>query len=75
MATKAIMVNVDVEAAHRFEAASAEQREKIEALLSLRLTQATREKRCLEDVMSDISQKAQSRGLTPALLDSILHEP
>lgn len=38
---------------------------------SLKLTQATREKRTLEEVMSEISQKAQERGLTPEILESI----
>jgi hypothetical protein len=28
----------------------------------------------LEEVMSDISQKAQERGLTPEILESILNE-
>jgi hypothetical protein len=44
-------------------------------LLSLKLTQATREKRTIEEVMDDISQKAQERGLTPEILDAILNEP
>jgi hypothetical protein len=51
-----------------------EQRRKIEAFFSLKLTQVTREKKTLEEVMSDISQKAQERGLTPEILDSILNE-
>ncbi len=75
METKQITVRVNLEAAHIFEAASEEQRRKIEALLSLKLTQATRKKRALEEVMDDISQKAQERGLTPEILDAILNEP
>jgi vacuolar-type H+-ATPase subunit E/Vma4 len=74
METKPIIVRVNVEAARIFETAPEEERRKIEALLSLKLTQATREKRTLEEVMSDISQKAQERGLTPEILDSILNE-
>ncbi|NJM71373.1 MAG: hypothetical protein HC862_14730 [Scytonema sp. RU_4_4] len=74
METKPITVRVNVEAARIFETAPEEQRRKIEALLSLKLTQASREKRTLEEVMSDISQKAQERGLTPEILDSILNE-
>jgi vacuolar-type H+-ATPase subunit E/Vma4 len=74
MEMKPITVHVNVEAARIFETAPEEQRRKIEALLSLKLTQATREKRTLEEVMSDISQKAQERGLTPEILDSILNE-
>ncbi len=74
MTTKSITVRVNAEAARIFETASEEKKRKIEALLSLKLTQATREKRTLEEVMSEISQKAQERGLTPEILDSILHE-
>ncbi len=74
METKPITVRVNSEAARIFEAASEAQRCKFEALLSLKLTQATREKRTLEAVMDDISQKAQARGLTPEILDAILHE-
>ncbi|GAA6616459.1 hypothetical protein [Scytonema sp. NUACC26] len=74
METKPITVRVNVEAARIFETAPEEQKRKIEALLSIKLTQATREKRTLEEVMSDISQKAQERGLTPEILDSILNE-
>ncbi|MDJ0897211.1 MAG: hypothetical protein QNJ55_00255 [Xenococcus sp. MO_188.B8] len=74
MATKPITVRVNAEVARIFETASEEEKRKIEALLSLKLSQATREKRTLEEVMSEISQKAQKRGLTPEILDSILHE-
>jgi len=74
METKPITVRVNSEAAHIFETASEEQRRKFEAMLSLKLTQATREKRTLEEVMDDISQKVQERGLTPEILDSILNE-
>jgi hypothetical protein len=74
METKPITVRVNLEAAHIFETIPLEQRRKIEALISLKLTQTNREKRTLETVMSDISQKAQARGLTPEILDSILNE-
>ncbi len=74
MATKSITVRVNAEAARIFETASEEEKRKIEALLSLKLSQATREKRTLEEVMSEISQNARKRGLTPEILDSILHE-
>ena len=74
MTTKSITVRVNAEAARIFETGSEEEKRKIEALLSLKLSQATREKRTLEEVMSEISYKAQKRGLTPEILDSILHE-
>jgi chorismate mutase len=75
METKLITVRVNSEAAHIFETAPEEQKRKFEVLVSLKLTQATREKRMLEEVMDDISQNAQERGLTPEILDSILNEP
>jgi hypothetical protein len=74
METKLITVRVNLEAANIFETAPEEQRRKFEALLSLKLTQATREKRTLEEVMDDISQKAQEGGLTSEILDSILNK-
>jgi hypothetical protein len=74
MQIKPITIHVNLEAAHLFETAPQEQRRKIEALISLKLTQTNREKRTLEVVMSDISQKAQERGLTPEIFDSILNE-
>ncbi|MEM8504378.1 MAG: hypothetical protein AAF716_14640 [Cyanobacteria bacterium P01_D01_bin.1] len=74
METKLISVRVNAEAARVFEAVPEEQRRKIEALLSLKLTEVAREKRTLEEIMDDISSKAQERGLTPEDLDSILNE-
>ncbi len=74
METKTITICVDADVARIFEAASEEQRRKLEALLSLKLGDVTRRKRSLEEVMSAISRNAQARGLTPELLDSILNE-
>ncbi len=74
MDTKNITIRVNAEVARIFETASEEQRRKLEALLSLKLSDATRNKRTLEEVMSEISQNAQARGLTPEILDSLLHE-
>lgn len=74
MQTKTIAIRVNAEVAKIFEAASEEQRRKLEALLSLKLSDAILHKRPLEEVMSEISRNAQSRGLTPEILDSILFE-
>ena len=74
MDTKNITIRVNAEVARIFETASEEQRRKLEALLSLKLSDATRHKRILEEVMSEISQNAQARGLTPEILDSLLNE-
>ena len=74
METKTITIRVNAEVARMFEAASEEHRRKLEALLSLKLSDATRRKRSLEEVMTEISRNAQARGLTPEILDSILNE-
>ena len=74
METKTITIRVNAEVARMFEAASEEHRRKLEALLSLKLSDPTRRKRSLEEVMSEISRNAQARGLTPEILDSILNE-
>jgi hypothetical protein len=74
METKPITIHVSAEVAHIFETATEEERRKLEVLLSLKLSEATRRKRPLETVMSEISQNAQARGLTPEILDSILND-
>jgi hypothetical protein len=74
METRPITIHVNVEAARVFETLPEEKRHKLEVLLSLKLSEATRQKRPLEAVMTEISDKAQSRGLTPEILDSLLHE-
>jgi hypothetical protein len=71
MKTKTISIRVSVEAASAYEAASAEEQWKLDALLSLKLTEVARAKRPLEAIMSDISRKAQERGLTPNILKDI----
>jgi hypothetical protein len=74
MEIKPITIRVNAEVARIFEAASKDQQRKFEALLSLKLGEATRSKRPLEEVMSDISRNAQARGLTQEILNSILDE-
>ncbi|MCL1468581.1 MULTISPECIES: hypothetical protein [Argonema] len=74
METKTITIRVNAEVARIFETASEEQRRKLEVLLSLKLSEATRNKKTLEEVMSEISRKARVRGLTPEILDSILND-
>lgn len=74
MGTKTTTIRVSPEAAYAYETASAEQQRKLDALLSLKLTEVTQAKRPLEAIMSEISRKAQARGLTPEILNSILNE-
>jgi len=74
METKTITIRVSPEAAYAYQTASAEQQRKLDALLSLKLAEMARAKRPLEPIMSEISRKAQERGLTPEILKSMLNE-
>jgi len=53
--------------------ASEEERCRIEAFLSLQLDDLTQPERSLEVIMDSMSDHAQSRGLTPEILESILN--
>ncbi|MDQ6694158.1 MAG: hypothetical protein M3014_07015 [Chloroflexota bacterium] len=74
MQTEEIIINVDPAAAKAFNTASDEERRKLEALISLRLIEVTRSKESLAEIMDEISRKAQERGLTPEILQSLLDE-
>jgi hypothetical protein len=68
--TEEITIRVDPEAARAYRAASEQERRKLDLLLTLRLHDALRPGGALEDLMRDISRKAQERGLTPEILES-----
>jgi hypothetical protein len=74
METQTITIRVSSEAARVYNTATAEQQRKLEALLSLKLTEVARSTRPLEEIMSEMSRKAQARGLTPEILESLLNE-
>ncbi len=74
MATRAITIRVDPEAAQAYEAASAEERRKLDVLLSLKLTEVTTGERSLEKIMQNVSLSARARGLTPDMLKTLLDE-
>ena len=75
MATETITIRVDTEAAEAYRAASPEEQKKIQLLLGLWLKEvASAETISLKQLMSDISEKAKARGLTPEDLESILNE-
>jgi len=73
METKTITIHVSPEAASAYETASADQQRKLDALLSLKLGEVIRAKRPLEVIMSEISRKAQERGLTQGNRIKISH--
>jgi len=72
MDTREITIRVDAKAAGVYAAASEEEREKIDLLLSLRLSQVTGPSSSLEQVMRETSEAA--RGLTERDLDQLLRE-
>jgi hypothetical protein len=77
METKTINLRVSADAAEVYESASAEEKRKLEALVSSRLREAARHRergQSLEEIMSELSRNAQERGLTPEKLDDILDE-
>jgi hypothetical protein len=73
MTTVPITLHVDPEAARVYESMTEEERNKIEALLSLSLrgvripTGIT-----LRQAMDELGQEAEANGLTPEILESIL---
>ena len=74
MEAKPITIRVTEEAARTYETASPEEQRKLDALLSLKLSEIRRTGKSLEEIMSEISRKAQERGMTPEILESILNE-
>jgi hypothetical protein len=74
METQTITIRVSPEAARVYKTATAEQQRKLEVLLSLKLTEMARSARPLEEIMSEMSRKAQARGLTPEILEALLNE-
>ena len=76
MSTETITLEVDSEAAQVFRSASAREREKLRALLGIWLKEYARaDTASLKGTMTEISQNAQSRGLTPEVLASMFKEP
>jgi hypothetical protein len=75
VSTEIITLEVDSEAARVFRSAPTEEQEKLQVLLGIWLKEYARaDGSSLKETMNDISRKAQSRGLTPEILESILKE-
>jgi len=74
MPAETITIPLDPEALKIYQAAPAEdKKKKMQALVSLWLRDlAIREPSTLSEIMNDLSRKAQARGLTPDLLESLL---
>jgi hypothetical protein len=74
METEVISIRVDAETAKTFNSLPEEDRKKLEALLSIRLSEVSRRGESLDAIMKEISDKARARGLTSELLTSLLDE-
>jgi hypothetical protein len=75
MGTTTISLQVDADAGQAYRAASDEERRKLQLLLNLRLRELTSQpSRPLNEIMDEIGREAQSRGLTPETLQSLLHD-
>jgi hypothetical protein len=72
MIMQEITIRVTPDAAATYLNASEEERRKLDALLSLRLTDASQRNRPLREVIEEISSEAQAKGLTPEILQEIL---
>jgi hypothetical protein len=74
METATITIEVDAAAAKAFAAAPTEERRKMQLLLSLRLRELTTPPgKSLKTLMDEIGARAEARGLTPEILESLLH--
>jgi len=73
MSTQEITIRVDPNAAAVYLTASEQERRKLDALLSLRLSEVALGARPLQDVIRDASREAQEKGMTPEFLQEILH--
>ena len=74
METKELVIRVTAEAAEIYESASEQDRKKLDALLSLRLSEVADSPRPLKEIIREASGEAQRRGLTEDILKEILNE-
>ena len=73
-ATDAITIPVDGETARLYQIATSEQKQKVQLLLNIWLKKATATISQHKQFLDTLSEKAESRGLTPEILNSILNE-
>ena len=73
MQIETISIPLDPQTARAYSAAHAEEKMKMQALVSLWLRELTAGGLpSLEQVLDEAGRKAQARGLTPEILDSLL---
>jgi hypothetical protein len=74
MDTDEITIRVNHEIADAYWRASPPDRKRMDVFLEFQLAEFLKSPESLEQVMDEMSEESQRRGLTPATLDSILHE-
>jgi hypothetical protein len=75
MPEAAITIPVDAETARAYRMASRDDQKKIQLLLRLRVRELTElPTTSLAEIMDDIGAKAEARGLTPEILEALLHD-
>lgn len=74
MALEEITLRVSAAAAEAFRRATPDEQLRLETLVSLQLIGKLQPSRSLDDIMREMSQQAQERGLTPAILDELLRD-
>jgi hypothetical protein len=75
MSTETTSIQVEPDIANAYNSASQEDQKKIQILMRLWLRElSTQPNMPLTEVMDMISDRAQARGLTPEVLESILNE-
>ena len=75
MEIQEITIRVTPEAASVYQSASDDERRKLDALLSLKLSEARLPSRPLEEIMHEASSEARAHGLTEDILKELLQEP
>ena len=73
MTVTTVTIAVDTDTARIYSAASPEDQKKLRLLMSLWLREFAGSPTPLKVILDEISEKAQSRGLTPEILESLLN--
>lgn len=71
--TTTITIPLDVDTARLYSQAPADLQRKFQLLLNLWLRDFIVSPRSLQVIIDEVSQKAQERGLTPEILESLLN--
>ncbi|RZM78616.1 hypothetical protein [Leptolyngbya iicbica] len=75
MTTSQISISVDDETAQAYAAMSPEAQQKVQMVLRLQMQALLNQPpRSLQAIMDDIGAKAEARGLTPQILETLLSD-